>query len=136
MGEQEGIWVKGNGSALQILIRNLIDNAIRYTPSGGQVGVSVEVESQEVSLVVEDTGPGIPTEQMSQVFQRFKRGEDARSEGSGLGLSIVQRIVELHQGRIELENRGVDSGLRVYVYLRAQTNYRHQTNGTSTAVRR
>jgi two-component system sensor histidine kinase QseC len=136
MGEQEGLWVKGNGSALQILIRNLIDNAIRYTPSGGQVGVSVEAESQEVRLVIEDTGPGIPTEQMSQVFQRFKRGEDAQTEGTGLGLSIVQRIIELHQGRIELENRGVDSGLRVNVYLRAQTNFRHQTNSATTVVRR
>jgi two-component system OmpR family sensor kinase len=100
------------------LIRNLIDNAIRYTPSGGRVNIAIQAESQQVRLVIEDTGPGIPTEQIHQVFQRFKRGENDQAEGSGLGLSIVRRILELHQGRIELDNRGTDSGLRVNVYLR------------------
>ncbi|MGD8908469.1 MAG: ATP-binding protein, partial [Chromatiales bacterium] len=117
-GVQEGVRVMGNGPALQVLIRNLTDNAIRYTPSGGRVSIAIQVESQEVRLVIEDTGPGIPTEQMHQVFQRFKRGENVQAEGSGLGLAIVRRILELHQGRIELDNRGTDSGLRVKVYLR------------------
>jgi two-component system sensor histidine kinase QseC len=117
-GVQEGVRVMGNGPALQIMIRNLIDNAIRYTPSGGRVSIGLQVESQEVCLVIEDTGPGIPTEQMHQLFRRFKRGENVQAEGSGLGLSIVRRIVELHQGRIELDNRSLDSGLRVNVYLR------------------
>jgi two-component system sensor histidine kinase QseC len=121
-GEQEGVRVVGNGPALQILIRNLIDNAIRYTPCAGQVSIRIQAESPEVCLVIEDTGPGIPTEQLAQVFQRFKRGEDVRSEGSGLGLSIVRRIVELHQGRITLDNRGTGSGLRVEVTLRAALN--------------
>jgi two-component system sensor histidine kinase QseC len=116
-GMKEGVRVMGNGPALQVLIRNLIDNAIRYTPSGGRVSIAIQAESQEVRLLVEDTGPGIPTEQISQVIQRFKRGEDVRAEGSGLGLSIVQRIVELHHGRIELDNLDMDSGLSVKVYL-------------------
>ncbi|MEJ2407499.1 MAG: ATP-binding protein [Candidatus Thiodiazotropha sp.] len=116
-GEESDVFVKGNGPALQILIRNLIDNAIRYTPIAGRIHIAIVVESQETKLVIEDSGPGIPAEQMNQVFQRFKRGEDVRAEGSGLGLSIVRRILELHSGRIKLENLALDMGLRVSVYL-------------------
>lgn len=116
-GEESGVMVKGYGPALQILSRNLIDNAIRYTPEGGQVRIAIETQPREVCLVIEDSGPGIPDEQMQRVFERFKRGEDEREEGSGLGLSIVRRIIELHQARIALENRASDNGLRVKVYF-------------------
>ncbi len=117
-GPERGVTVLGYGPALQILIRNLIDNAIRYTPAGGQVRIAILPGSREASLKIEDTGPGIPLEQMSQVFQRFKRGEDVKAEGSGLGLSIVRRIIELHHGRIELENLDEESGLRVNIFLK------------------
>jgi two-component system sensor histidine kinase QseC len=117
-GPERDVHVFGYGPALQILIRNLIDNAIRYTPNGGQVRIAIQPESQEVLLKIEDTGPGIPLEQMNQVFQRFKRGEDVQAEGSGLGLSIVRRIIELHHGRIELENLHDKNGLRVNIYFR------------------
>jgi two-component system, OmpR family, sensor histidine kinase QseC len=116
-GREQGEMVFGYGPALQILVRNLIDNAIRYTPEGGSVRIAIESASPEIRLLIEDTGPGIPMEQMGQVFQRFKRGENVRAEGSGLGLSIVRRIVELHHGRIELDNCSTDSGLLVTVYL-------------------
>ena len=117
-GAEKGVMVLGYAPALQILIRNLIDNAIRYTPASGQVRLTIEDDAGEVRLIIEDTGPGIPDEQISRVFQRFKRGEDAKAEGSGLGLSIVRRIIELHQGRIALENLERVSGLRVRVSLR------------------
>lgn len=116
-GEESGVMVKGNGPALQIMIRNLIDNAIRYTPTGGRIRIAIVEESNEIKLLIEDTGPGIPAEQMNQVFQRFKRGENLLVEGSGLGLSIVRRIIELHQGRINMENLPSNSGFRVNVYL-------------------
>ncbi len=116
-GNEQGVMVKGYGPALQILVRNLIDNAIRYTPAGGRVDIAIESTDQETRLIVEDTGPGIPRELMGKIFQPFRRGENVQSEGSGLGLSIVRRIVELHQGRITLDNLSPDSGLRVTVYL-------------------
>jgi two-component system sensor histidine kinase QseC len=116
-GEEQGVFVKGYGPALQILLRNLIDNAIRYTPNHGRVAIQVESLEQEVCLVIQDSGPGIPDDQMNQVFQRFRRGEEEREEGTGLGLSIVRRIIELHRGRVELENLVSDKGLRVSVYL-------------------
>jgi two-component system sensor histidine kinase QseC len=116
-GKESGVIVKGYAPALQIMIRNLIDNAIRYTPDGGSVRIAIESHERDIRLLIEDTGPGIPLEQVCQVFQRFKRGESELEEGSGLGLSIVHRIIELHHGRIELENRVSDRGLRVSVYL-------------------
>ncbi len=117
LGEESGVMVKGYGPALQILVRNLIDNAMRYTPKGGSVRIDIESHERKKRLVIEDSGPGIPQDQMSQLFQRFKRGKDMQEEGSGLGLSIVQRIIELHKGRIELENIAPDRGLRVSVWL-------------------
>ncbi len=116
-GEPQGVLVEGYGPALQILIRNLIDNAIRYTPQGGWVRITVSRESTDACLTVEDSGPGIPDEQMSRMFQRFQRGEHQDVEGSGLGLSIVQRIIELHHGWIELSNLGAEGGLRIRVTL-------------------
>ncbi len=116
-GKESGVMIRGYGPALQILVRNLIDNAIRYTPSGGRVRIAIQPEEHETRLVIEDSGPGIPSEQINQVFQRFKRGDDSRSEGSGLGLSIVKRIIELHHSRIELDNLATASGLRVSVYF-------------------
>ena len=100
------------------MIRNLLDNAIRYTPEGGSVLIAVQPREHDIELLIEDTGPGIPEEQVSQVFQRFKRGSGEQEEGSGLGLSIVRRIIELHQASIELHNREAGTGLRVCVYLR------------------
>jgi two-component system sensor histidine kinase QseC len=116
-GDDDGVMVKGYGPALQIMIRNLIDNAIRYTPAHGSVRIATQEDPQVVKLLIEDSGPGIPSEQMSQIFQRFKRGENVDEQGSGPGLSIVQRIVKLHHGRIKMENIGADSGLRVTVQL-------------------
>ena len=117
-GEESGVIVEGYAPALQIMMRNLIDNAIRYTPVGGSVRLAIEPRERDVRLLVEDTGPGIPEEQLSQVFQRFKRGEGEQAEGSGLGLSIVRRIIELHHAGIELEKPESGIGLRVCVYLK------------------
>ncbi len=92
----------GNITALRILIRNLVDNAIRYTPQGGMVRVAVITEPQAIVLRVTDTGPGIPAELRSRVFERFYRVLGSTSSGSGLGLAIVQQIARLHQAEVKL----------------------------------
>jgi signal transduction histidine kinase len=85
------------------VLTNLLDNALRYTPAGGQVTVRVSRVNGQVQMAVEDQGPGIPEEQLPYVFERFWRGDRSRSRdsgGSGLGLAIARQLVELHGGTI------------------------------------
>ena len=103
--------VTGDADMLRILLRNLVDNAIRYTPSGGQVTVAVT----ERTLTITDTGPGIPAAERERVFDRFHRLAGQDKEGSGLGLSIVARIAERHGARIQLADGDGGVGLRVTV---------------------
>ncbi len=109
--------LSGNPEALYLLIRNLIDNAIRYTPKEGQVTVSLEnLTPSKVTLRVIDTGPGIPLAQRTRIFERFYRGDNQNIPGSGLGLSIAQQIAKLHQTEIQLEEVPPSlSGLRTRV---------------------
>lgn len=89
------------------VISNLIDNAIKYTPSGGKIYVLVEDLGKEIKVSVKDTGIGIPKEDLSRVFERFYRGDKSRSSslgGVGLGLSIVKHIVEAHGGKVGVES--------------------------------
>jgi two-component system sensor histidine kinase QseC len=113
--------VSANEGMLRILLRNLLDNALRYTPPGGKVGVSVTAFSDAVMLTVSDSGPGIPVEQRTQVLQRFHRLAGQETEGSGLGLSIVARIAELHGARLELADGIADCdspGLGVQLFFK------------------
>jgi two-component system OmpR family sensor kinase len=99
--------------ALTVLARNLLDNALRHTPPGGQVDVSLFSEEELVIFRVEDTGSGIPDADLGRIFEPFFRGSRARGEGAGLGLSIVRRIVDRCHGSIRLENKaGEGHGLR------------------------
>jgi signal transduction histidine kinase len=83
------------------VLANLIDNAVKYTPGGGRVGVSASLEDGQVCLVVSDTGPGISADDLPRVWDRLYRGDQSRSErGLGLGLSLVKAIVEAHGGRV------------------------------------
>jgi two-component system sensor histidine kinase QseC len=108
--------VNGDAAALAILIRNLVDNAIRYTPPGGRVEASIATrEDSSVTLTVTDNGPGIPEIERARVFERFYRAPGSSSQGCGLGLSIVQRIAELHGARVELNTPAAGSGLKVTV---------------------
>jgi two-component system sensor histidine kinase QseC len=102
--------VFGNDAQLGLLLRNLLDNSIRYTPNGGRVSVSVR-DTEGVVLAVRDTGPGIPKAEREQVQKRFYRIAGSGEEGSGLGLSIVRRIAELHGARIELSDNEAGQGL-------------------------
>jgi two-component system, OmpR family, sensor histidine kinase SenX3 len=99
--------VRGSQRDLALLARNLIDNAIRYSHEGGQVVVHVDSNGEEVTLRVSDTGIGIPSRDISRIFERFYRVDRARSRetgGTGLGLAIVKHVVENHEGEIEVES--------------------------------
>lgn len=110
----EAAVVVGSPDSLRILLRNLLDNAIRYTPPGGSVVVGVAGAGEGQQLTVDDSGPGIPAAERQRALQRFHRGQRAQAEGSGLGLSIVQRIVERHGARLSLDDSPL-GGLRVAV---------------------
>ena len=100
-----GIRVRGDAQHLQLLIRNLLDNALRYTPSGGQVSLTLGAEDGEARIEVEDTGMGIPLQAQSRVFERFYRVDEDRarlSGGTGLGLSIVKNVAESHGGTVSV----------------------------------
>ena len=93
--------------ALRQVFTNLFDNALRHTPPGGRIRVSADVVSDSVRLAVEDTGSGIPSEQLPRIFERFYRVDAGRARqqgGSGLGLAIVKHLVEAHGGHIEAES--------------------------------
>jgi two-component system OmpR family sensor kinase len=94
--------VDGQGDALAILMRNLVDNAIKYTPAGGTVDVTVRAAGGGATLVVEDSGPGIPVEERERVFDRFYRIAGSEAAGSGLGLAIIRAIAERHGATLAL----------------------------------
>ncbi len=105
----------GNEELIRILIVNLVSNAIRYTPDKGRIIVSAMTEQEGTVISVKDSGPGIPESLQTQVFDRFKRGEHPDIPGSGLGLSIVSRIAELHRAKVEL-GQGLDgAGLDIKI---------------------
>lgn len=107
--------VRADTQALAILARNVLDNAIRYTPKGGHIRVRAQRDEDVVVLSVSDDGPGIPPDLREQVFARFFRVLDGQSSGCGLGLSIVRRIAELHGARVRLQDSPYGRGLQVRV---------------------
>ncbi|MCL5272944.1 MAG: ATP-binding protein [Gammaproteobacteria bacterium] len=109
--------ISGNPTALGILVRNLVDNAIRYCSENGRVIVRLSKQDNELVLEVGDNGPGIPPELQARVFERFFRVLGNKSPGSGLGLAIVQQICDLHGGRVVLDSPKTGTGLVVRVYL-------------------
>ncbi|MEW5787492.1 MAG: ATP-binding protein [Pseudomonadota bacterium] len=111
--------VRVNADLLAILLRNLVDNAIRYTPPGGQVRVAVAADVVGPTLTVRDSGPGIPPGQREEALARFHRLAGQDSEGSGLGLSIAARIAELHGARLTLGEGMGTPGLAVSLGLAA-----------------
>lgn len=115
IAENEDITLDGNMTALSILIRNLVDNSIRYTPKGGQIQVSVTQTNHQIRLIVKDNGPGIPPELRARVFERFFRVLGNKSPGSGLGLAIVQQIAKLHNAEVKLGTPSNGIGLEVEV---------------------
>ena len=113
--------VPGNAEALRMLARNLLDNAIKYTPPGGQVDLQVRRAGDHAVLTVEDSGPGIAPEHRERAMQRFVRTTAAEdgAPGSGLGLAIVQAIAQAHGATVQLDASPRLGGLRVTVRFAA-----------------
>ncbi|NJD32604.1 MAG: HAMP domain-containing protein [Gammaproteobacteria bacterium] len=115
--------VPGDADALRVLVRNLVDNAISYTPQAGRVDVSVRRETSEGAsravIEVSDTGPGIPVAERERVFDRFYRVPGTASPGSGIGLAIVKAIADQHGAQVELGSGADGRGLRVRVLFPA-----------------
>jgi len=122
MSEAQAVFVRGEREAVATLIRNLVDNAVRYTPAGGRVDVSVErsaaLPAQALVRVV-DNGPGIARAERERVFDRFYRRPGTRQPGSGLGLAIVKAIAVAHGATVELGDGADGRGLAVTVTLPA-----------------
>ncbi len=105
------IKVRGDRLDLVMLVTNLLDNAIRYTPNRGKVDIDISTSADEATIKITDTGPGIPEEALSLVVNRFYRHNPSTSEGSGLGLSIVEALAARNGAEVKLQNRGYGKGL-------------------------
>jgi heavy metal sensor kinase len=112
--------VIGDRDRLKQLVLNLVTNAIKYTPEGGRVTLGLGQVKNWARLTVTDTGIGIPPDELPRIFDRFYRVDKARSRamgGAGLGLSIAQRIAQMHSGRIEAASEGVNKGTTFALWL-------------------
>ncbi|WJE14615.1 ATP-binding protein [Halobacillus sp. ACCC02827] len=119
MDWKDGVLIEGDSSRLKQVFMNLITNAVNYTPEGGRVALSVEEQEESVTVIISDTGVGIPESEISRIFERFYRVDKARSRnsgGTGLGLAIVKHIIEAHRGNIRVES-AVDEGTTFYVEI-------------------
>lgn len=114
------VWVQGDPARLQQVINNLLANANKYTPDGGSVHVSVFVEQRMAVVSVRDNGIGIEPDLLPRVFDLFVQGQrapDRNQGGLGVGLTLVQRLVKLHEGRVEAASAGDGRGAEFRVYL-------------------
>jgi heavy metal sensor kinase len=128
-----GVWVAGDRARLKQVVVNLLDNAIKYTPEGGSVSMTVGAQDSRAVLEVTDTGLGIPADALPRVFERFFRVDKARARaqgGAGLGLAIVKSICTAHQGRVNVSSSpGRGSRFRVELPLVDAPQSNHKRNG-------
>ena len=116
----EPLMVQGDLSKLELLFANLLNNAIRFTPDGGQIRIRARLCEKEVWVEIQDSGIGIPPEELENIFKEFYQVEDhlrRRHGGMGLGLAIARGIVRLHNGRIWAESQGENKGTTINVVL-------------------
>ncbi|MEC8919156.1 ATP-binding protein [Salinicola sp. LHM] len=115
----DALQIRSYENGLYVLLRNLLDNALRYTPEGGEVCLRMRQAEDRLHIEIADSGPGIPVAERERVFERFVRLAGQRTSGSGLGLSIVQELAERLGGEIRLDETSlpVASGLSVHVTL-------------------
>ena len=109
------IKIEGSDASLQILLRNLIDNAINYTPEQGDVNIHISQKDDKPTIAVTDTGPGIDPEHLDRVFDRFFRILGSDAPGCGLGLSIAKHSADILKADIHLRNKQEGTGLIVEV---------------------
>jgi two-component system OmpR family sensor kinase len=134
----EPLATRGEPVMIATMIRNLLDNAVRFTPRGGRVDVGVYREGSEAVVQIEDSGPGIPPADIGRIFEPFFRGSRPSEDGTGLGLSIVKRIVDRLDGSVVLENisGAGQTGLRATVRLLAAVADDTQNAADSKSVAR
>lgn len=122
MGDLPSLSVRGSAAMLVRVVFNLVDNAIKYSGAGGRVEVTLQGMGDRAALDVQDSGPGIPITDRERIFDRFYRGDPARSRGgSGLGLALVRSIVLLHGGRVTVDSpSGRGSRFRVLLPLASE----------------
>jgi two-component system phosphate regulon sensor histidine kinase PhoR len=129
--------IAGDRRRLTEVLQNLLDNAIQYTPSGGEIMVSASMAEHQVEFTVSDTGIGIPQAEQPRIFERFYRVDAARSRqvgGTGLGLAIAKHLVEGHGGRIWVDSEvghGSQFHFSVPVFVAERTTYRNGGSGRS-----
>ncbi|MEQ1526329.1 MAG: HAMP domain-containing sensor histidine kinase [Gallionella sp.] len=115
LDQQASLQIDADAPAMQLMLRNAVDNALRYSPEGGEVTVRIRSENGDAVLEVIDNGPGIPEAELERVFDPFYRLPDNTQTGSGLGLAIARSIAEQFKGAISLRNRTSCKGL-VFTY--------------------
>jgi signal transduction histidine kinase len=106
--QQGSFFVRADTAALGHALWNLLDNAVKYSPGGGHVAVTVESHPRGVAIVVSDQGIGVPSAEREEILRKFVRGQNASRlgiKGTGMGLAIVMHIVKAHAGRLELESQ-------------------------------
>jgi signal transduction histidine kinase len=131
------VWIHGDGARMQQVINNLLSNANKYTPEGGSVHVAVTLEPRLAVLTVRDNGMGIESDLLPRVFDLFEQGKralDRNQGGLGVGLTLVQRLVKLHDGHVEAHSAGVGQGAEFRVYLpRLQSPGQHDSDSVVEA---
>jgi two-component system OmpR family sensor kinase len=134
--EFDAFTIMGDMHAIAVLLNNLVDNAIRHTPPGGRVDVTLRREANGIALTVLDNGPGIPESEIGRVCDRFYRcvSTSGSGQGSGLGLAIALRVAQRHHATLEVRNRGDAGGLMVAVRglcaVRSQARAKDLVSGT------
>src|SRR5262249_47575744 len=116
----EGVTVEADATRLEQVVSNLLDNALKYTPSGGHIDLTTSVEGSDAVLRVRDAGIGIDAEMVPRIFDLFVQADqtcDRAAGGLGLGLTLVKRLVELHGGRVAASSAGQDQGSEFVVRI-------------------
>jgi len=119
LSQTDECFVMGQEEAIRIMLRNILDNSIKYSPEHGKIDFKVILNGRSVCLLIEDTGPGIPESDYARVMDRFYRIPGNPVSGSGLGLSIVKTIADLHSATIEISKSNTLGGLSVSVTFQA-----------------
>lgn len=132
--EGEEIRVQGLPALLQVMLRNLLDNAVRYNLAGTMVQVAIAYQDGKPCLRISDNGMGLPAEELAKITQRFYRPLGTSASGSGLGLSIVQRIAEIHQAQLQIGGGNDGRGLSVAVTFAQLLKHAQKNAGTRPAL--
>lgn len=115
--EKTGLMVDVNHDLMLVALKNILGNAIKYSPISTTITVEAKAQDQNIALIIGDNGPGVNAEELTRLSQRFYRILGTKETGSGLGLSIVKKIVELHQGELNFRSKPEYQGLEVTILL-------------------